>query len=106
MDYLRSSVMHLLRGPLLYTPQGWVVLATAAIGWGFASVAWVTGLSIFGEQLTGKELTLALVWPLLVFMFYLNLCAPHFKASRSHTAHLTVSALALPCYMIFEAWQF
>jgi len=104
MDYLRSSPAFLVRGPLLFTPQGWTVLATAAGCWTLAAVVWLTGSPVLISGGTDRGLLLLLAWPLLVFMFYLRLCMPHFQASWRETAYLAVAALSLPAYSLFEAW--
>jgi len=96
MDYERSSVFSLLRGPLLLTPQGWVVLITAATCWAAAIYLGITGGLGSLTQEPGRTLTLLLTWPFLVFLFYIRLCKPQFQSSWKQSALLAASALAMP----------
>jgi hypothetical protein len=96
MDYERSSVVSLLRGPLLFTPQGWVVLATALLCWTGVAYVWLTHEAGPMEAFQSRTVALFGLWPFLVFLFYVRLCTPHFQASWSQTMLLTVSAASLP----------
>src|SRR6218665_221213 len=103
MDHLRSPVLSLLRGPLLFTPQGWVVLLTLLACGAGAAVVWAGGsVWPFGPD-AGRALSLLLAWPVLVFLFYIRLCMPHFRASWRDTALLTMSALSLPLCLAVSA---
>lgn len=102
MDYTRTTVFTLLRGPLMFTPQGWVVLATSAACWSWAAYLWLSGSSIIGAHEAERELVLLLAWPLLVFLFYVRLCMPHFRASWTQTAYLAVTAVSLPAFVLIQ----
>jgi hypothetical protein len=100
MDYTRSSVISLVRGPLFFTPQGWVVLLTLVACWSWAAVVWSTGNGWpFGDDVE-RALAMLLAWPFLVLLFYVRLCLPHFLASWNNTALLAISALGLPLLLI------
>ena len=96
MDYERSSVVSLLRGPLLFTPQGWVVLSTALLCWSWVGYAWLSYEAGPEEALLNRAISLFSLWPFLVFLFYVRLCTPHFQASWSKTFLLALSAASLP----------
>lgn len=104
MDYTRSPILSLLRGPLLFTPQGWVVVFTLVACWSWAAVVWASGNNTwpFGADV-GRTLGQLIVWPLLVFLFYIRLCMPHFRTSWRDTALLALSALALPLFHVVSA---
>ena len=102
MDYTRSPVMDLLKGPLLFTPQGWVVLAICGACWSWAAFSWLTDSPVVIGQDASKGLVMLLAWPLLVFLFYVRVCMPHFKASWAKTAYLVAAAVALPALVLLE----
>ena len=102
MDYARTSVLSLLRGPLLFTPQGWVVIVTALLSWSWVGYLWFaggTGVTAGGRD---RELLLFSVWPALVFLFYVRLCIPHFQASWSQSLQLAIAAAALPAFEVLR----
>lgn len=105
MDYTNSSVLALLRGPLLFTPQGWVVLATCISGWSLAGISWLVGGPIYFSGTEDREQALLLVWPFLVFLFYIQLCMPHFQASWRRALALGISAASLPAFELFKVWS-
>jgi hypothetical protein len=96
MDYERSSVVSLLRGPLLFTPQGWVVLATALLCWSWVAYLWLAHEAGLIDALQTRDVSLFGLWPFLVFLFYVRLCTPHFHSSWFKTFLLTLSAAFLP----------
>jgi hypothetical protein len=96
MDYERSSVLLLLRGPLLFTPQGWVVLLTALLCWAWVVYALFTREAPLSEALQGRAVSMLSLWPFLVFLFYVRLCTPHFQPSWNKAMLLAISAASLP----------
>ena len=101
MDYARSSITALLRGPLLFTPQGWVVLTTLVLCWIGAVFAWGTGNTYFFSGELDRVLMIMGLWPLSVFLFYVRLCSPHFQPSWNQAGFIAIAALSLPAYEIF-----
>jgi hypothetical protein len=102
MDYTRASILSLLRGPLLFTPQGWVVLATALISWLLLADARLSSQPLVFHQLSERGAALLGAWPILVFLFYVRLCMPHFRSSKLQALLLMASALALPLFELLK----
>ncbi|MDQ8022922.1 MAG: hypothetical protein REI94_13875 [Moraxellaceae bacterium] len=99
MDYFHSPVSRLLKGPLLHTPQGMVVLATGAVGLAGA-IAW--GLFELGPALgksAGQLTVMCLGWPIIIFLLFVKNGAPGFHPSWRQTMYLLVGALGLPVYL-------
>jgi hypothetical protein len=96
MDYTQSSVLALLRGPLLSTPQGWCVVLTAVAYWLWAAIMALTGAHWPFKHGTGQGIAGLIFWPLLMFLLYVRMCMPEFQASWSKAAQLVVAALSLP----------
>jgi hypothetical protein len=102
MDYLRSSVLSLLRGPLLFTPQGWVVLATAILCWSWIGYLWFGRGAEIATISGDRELLIFSTWPFVVFLFYLRLCSPHFQASWTQSLLLAITAVSLPVFEVLR----
>ncbi|MCZ8073092.1 MAG: hypothetical protein O9341_03080 [Paucibacter sp.] len=104
MDYTRKSILALFRGPLLYTPQGWVVLTTALISWLLFADARLHSEPLVIHQLSDRGAALLGIWPVLVFLFYVHLCMPHFRRSWRQTMLLLLSALSLPVVELLKGF--
>jgi hypothetical protein len=102
---MSSPVSSLLRGPLVRTPQGWVTVASAIASWFWAAYVVATGASEPIAQEPGRAVTLLIIWPFLVFLFYVRLSMPHFRSSWVQACLLAVSALALPAFVVYRAWS-
>lgn len=102
MDYEKAPVTDLIRGPLLHTPQGWVVLASVALYALLALAVWLFGVSSALGKTPGVALALCFFWPLINFLMYVRWNSPYFKASWSSAAYLLVVALAPVAY---AAWR-
>ncbi|MGN6829869.1 hypothetical protein [Paucibacter sp. M5-1] len=104
MNYASSPIRWLLQGPLLFTPQGWVVLASALTYWSWGAYVWITGqVPLFWKD-ASDALTLLLAWPFVVFLCYVRSSSPHSQASWWETFHLLLCVLALPVFALIRAW--
>jgi hypothetical protein len=102
MGYDRRPVMDLLRGPLLHTPQGWVVLASGIL-YGLVALAGAyLGVSLSIAQSPGAFFAICVSWPLITFLFYVRSSSPHFKASVSQAVRVAVAALAPVGYVLWR----
>ena len=95
VDYTKLPVTALLRGPLLQTPQGWVVLAYAVVYLAAAGVVWLLQLPPPIGKTREVFLSLCFVWPFIVFLMFVRHGSPSFGGSWSATAWLVVYG-ALP----------
>lgn len=102
MDYDRLPVAQLLRGPLLHTPQGWVVLASVALYAGLALLAALLGVSPTLAKTPGAFFVVCLSWPLITFLMYVRSNAPSFNASLSRAVHVAIVAL---CPVGYAVWR-
>jgi hypothetical protein len=102
MGYDRRPVVDLLRGPLLHTPQGWVVLASGIL-YGLVALAGAyLGVSPSIAQSPGAFFAICVSWPLITFLFYVRSSSPHFKASVSQAVRVAVAALAPVGYVLWR----
>lgn len=88
MDYSNQPLSNLLRGPLLNTPQGRVVIA-AAISYLALAVFISLGLVVPPIK-SGVSGAIAgcLAWPFFVFLFFVKNGLPSFKPSWFEAAFL------------------
>lgn len=100
MTYASQSVLNLLCGPLLRTPQGWVVLAGLGV---YATLALLFGLGLLEPPLgkdLGSVLVICLFWPLLTFLFYVKNSSPGFEPSWIRAASIAVWAMGPVVYVL------
>lgn len=101
MSYDRLPVTELLRGPVLRTPQGWVVLASAVLYASVALLAFFGGVHPSLGKTTGAVLVLCAFWPLITFLVFVRSSSPTFGASFPKAAY--VAAVAL-CPIAYAGW--
>jgi hypothetical protein len=91
-----------VRGPLLYTPQGWVVLGSAVLYVGLALVVAVSGTAPPVLKTHGAFYVLCVAWPFILFLYFVRLNGPSFVASNARA--LVLAAVAVAPF-IYTAWQ-
>ena len=92
MDYTNRSVGALFRGPVLHTPQGRVVVASA-VAYGLMALA----VGVFDVtpplgKSTSSAVAVCLFWPFVVFLMFVKQGLPEFKPSRREALFLVVAA--------------
>ena len=92
MSYANQPIGALLRGPLLHTPQGYVVLASIVIYAALAVAIAAFDLAVPVVSAGGNALGLCIAWPFVTFLFFVRLGAPSFEASRWQALWLSVAA--------------
>ncbi len=103
VDFTNQPVTALLRGPLLSTPQGLVVIASCVCYSTLALAYGVFGLlPPFGKS-TGSVVVICLSWPFIVFLLFIKEGMPSFAPSRGKAAFLAVCAAAPALYVAGHA---
>lgn len=99
MDYTRQPVSSLLRGPLLFTPQGRVVLASIGV---YLTIALLCWLGVLKHPLA-KDLSYVLifcaVWPFITFWLFIRVSAPYFSPSWLQAVFVAIGAFMPIAYM-------
>lgn len=103
MNYAHRPITEFLRGPLLRTPQGWVVLASLAFYWLLALLMLLTGFNPLPTKEGGGSVVLALLYPLVVFVYFVRFAMPEFRFSASDSAILLLAAL-MPVGLVGWQW--
>ena len=104
MNYDRRPVTDLLRGPLLHTPQGWVVLASVALYALIALVGAYLGVSPLVAKSPSPFFFMCLIWPAITFLFYVRSSHPNFDASLSRALHVAIAALAPVAFVLWRVY--
>jgi len=101
MDYTRESVAALIRGPLVSTPQGRVVIASAVAYAALAFAFLVLGLPPPLSKSIGSTVVVCASWPFVVFLQFVAQGLPSFLPSLSGAVFLALCAAAPALY---AAW--
>ncbi len=83
MSYANRSITSLLRGPLLHTPQGLVVLVVLAVHLALLPFVHTGSISLLGKSST-TGMVICLSWPLITCLYFIRegvSTTPEFKPS-------------------------
>jgi len=96
MSYANKSITELLRGPLLRTPQGLVVLGVCAVYLGLLPLSYAGIFQPFGKSNSVATL-MCLAWPFITFLAFIwegSSTTPEFKPSVIRTIWLVICGMA------------
>jgi hypothetical protein len=93
VDYSKQSVAAVIRGPLVHTPQGLVVILAGVVYFGLALVFGATGITPPADQSTGSAVFFCLFWPFVLFLLFVKHGVPSFNPSWGNAAFLALCAL-------------
>jgi hypothetical protein len=105
MDYSAQSVTALLRGPLITTPQGWVVIFAAIV---YFTLAVTFGAFDLAPQLVKSPsvaITICIFWPFIVFLQFVKSGLPSFKPSILSAVITGLYAAAPFIYVGWKLWE-
>jgi hypothetical protein len=99
---MTRPVSSVLSGPLLRTPQGWVVLAFSAV--------YLLGALLFGvfevppphTLRTQNAVGICVTWPFIIFLYFVKDGAPSFAPSVARAAWLAFLAILQVVYLIWR----
>lgn len=92
----------LFRGPVLHTPEGLIMLTggLASILFAFLSYFVPSWIGIPPNR-SDIHATTFVLWPILLFVFYIKFCASDFRSSL-FSSLLTLIVAGTPFYMMFK----
>lgn len=102
MDYSNQSIGALLRGPLLTTTQGHIVLLTLPCYLVLAVLFAVGAVSPPLGKSIDSVVTFCVVWPFIVFLMFIKNGLPSFKPSVSGSLFLVVAALMPVAFVVWK----
>lgn len=102
MDWARVNLRAFIRGPLVGTPEGLLVLIGTSLSLLFAGLSWYApGLVGLRPQLaTGNALIFA-IWPVPLFVGYVAFCSPDFRPTVFSIAMVFCMA-AFPFWLVYK----
>lgn len=103
MNYARLPITALLRGPLLHTPQGCVVLVYFVAYTIAAALVWFLQLPPPIGKTPEVFLTICLAWPFIVFLMFVRDGSPTFVASWPAAAWLILCGALPALFRIYDA---
>jgi hypothetical protein len=105
VDYGRLPVSRLLRGPLLHTPQGLVVVAWTGAYLLAALVAYLVGWSPWQGKFQSGFIALCFAWPVIVFVMFIRDNHPEFKRSWGRATWLVIYGALPMLFRAYDAWR-
>lgn len=102
MGWYGESVSAVFRGPVLHTPEGWVLIAGSITSLVLAILAcfapsWVA----LNPIRSSANAALFGLWPVLLFVAYVKFCGPDFQPSRFGLL-MMVCAAGFPFYLAYR----
>lgn len=102
MGWYGESVSAVFRGPVLHTPEGWVLIAGSITSLIFAILAWlVPSWLALNPSRSSAHAALFGLWPVLLFVAYVKFCGPDFQPSRFGLL-MMVCATGIPFYLAYR----
>jgi hypothetical protein len=102
VDYGKLPVTDLLRGPLLHTPQGLIVVVYALVYLGAGAVVWLLQLPPPIGKTLEVFLTLCLLWPFIVFLMFVRHSNPAFNPSWTTASWIAVYGALPALFRIYD----
>ncbi len=102
MDWGHSSLSSFFRGPVMGTPEGWIVLTGGTLSLAFAFLGWlVPGWIGISTARIPVAVTLFAVWPICLFTIYVRVCSPDFRP-RVFTIVFVLCAAVIPFWLAYR----
>ena len=99
LGWYGESLGSLFRGPVVHTIEGLVLVCGSVISLLFAVFAWFAPPMVgLNPARASINTTLFCLWPVLLFVFYVRFCGPHFRQSI-YTSLVMLCAGGFPFYL-------
>jgi len=101
MSYFNRSLADLFRGPILHTPQGLTLLIASCFYWLYAACIVIFDIPTPFAWSSELAILLFMVWPLILFLFFVKENSPAFLPSRKSAVWIFIYA-AVPFLFSIE----
>lgn len=102
LGWAGESLSSFILGPVLHSPEGIIVIVGSVLSLLFAFLAWLTPSFIALNPVRSDiNATLFVLWPILLFVFYVKICSPHFKSS-AFTFLSMLCVAGIPFYAAYK----
>ena len=103
MNYPQLPLSALLRGPVLHTPQGMVLLVASTVYVLVGLLSFAIGEKVATPSVAEKFGVWCLLVPLVLFVLFVRMNGPKFQPSKANAAWGTLLA-ALPILVVLLGW--
>lgn len=102
LGWFGESFSAFFRGPVLHTPEGWLLIVGSSLSVFFAALAWLAPSFIaLNPARSSINATMFGMWPILSFVLYVKFCAPHFRP-RLYTFLVMLLINGFPFYQAYK----
>lgn len=102
MNWDRQPISAFIRGPLIHTVEGWIVVGGTLVCVLLALVAWLSpGVVGVPPGKANAPLFLFAVWPVCLCTTFVAMCGPEFH-SRVFTVVFLLFSAAFPVWLVFR----
>ena len=102
LGWYGASFSAFVRGPLLHTWEGLIVLVGSGLSLLFAVLGWFAPawLHLHPAKSSGQVAMFAM-WPVLLLVYFVYFCAPHFR-TRAHNSIALLVIAGMPFYAVYK----
>ncbi|WP_132325295.1 MULTISPECIES: hypothetical protein [Methylomonas] len=106
MDYHHLPVTDFIRGPLLTTPQGWVVVGFSVIYLGIGLLTLFVEFPATLDLSADKTSAVCMLWPFLLFVYFIRDSGlSNFSPSLENTIWLVFWGMAPISFWLYDHWH-
>lgn len=102
MNYMKRPFREWIKGPLISTPQGWVVLLSFMVYGVLAVGFWGFGLAVPISASRESTGVFCACWPFIVFLFFVRDGAPGFNPSWASACLLAIAATTPLAFSVYR----
>lgn len=102
LGWFGASLPVFFQGPILHTMEGLIVLFGSGVSLLFALLAWLAPSWVFLRPAESSgHVILFGMWPMVLFVFFVKLCAPHFR-TRIFTSVAMLTVAGIPFFKAYH----
>ena len=102
MDWSQQPLLSFLRGPVIGTRDGRLILIGSCVSLIFALLAWISpgAINLTGPSFLGEIIIFSL-WPAILFVLYVAFCSPDFRPNWLTSLFIAIAA-CFPFYLVYR----
>lgn len=102
LGWYGASLSAFFQGPVLHTVEGLIVLVGGGLSLLFAVMGWLAPAWLFLHPAKSSgQIVLFAMWPLILFVYFVKFCGPHFRSGTYNRVALLVIA-GIPFYAAYK----
>lgn len=102
MDWSRQPISKVIRGPMLHTTEGLLLIIGSFVSLLFAFLAWLQPnlIHLWHRSSTLGEVVLFGTWPIILLVIFVALGSPNFRPNWFTTLFM-LCAVSFPFYLVY-----